>query len=125
MEEKKIDKRFYLLSSINILPCFILGDGFSLDSLALIGALGVLILNHTLLVKIVHSVTESANAENGYAQRVLGRILILMGLKVVLLFSLVALIYFYKKTLVAKLFLIIFFQLIIQVLSIKNNYQNS
>ena len=125
MEEKKIDKRFYLLSAINILPCLILGGGFSLDSLALIGALGVLILNHTLLVKIVQSVTESANAENGHAQRVLSRILILMGLKVVLLLSLVALIYFYKKTLVAKLFLIIFFQLIIQVLSIKNNYQNS
>ena len=125
MEEKKIDKRFYILSALNILPAVILGGGFTLDSLALVGALVVLILNHTLLVKIVQSVTQSASAEGDGAQRVLGRILILMGLKIVLLLGLVGLIYFYKKTLVAKLFLIIFFQLIIQVVSIKNNYQNS
>lgn len=125
MEEKKINKKFYLLSSLNILPALILGGGLTLDSLVLVGALVVLVLNHTLLVKIVQSVTDAASAEGKDAQRVLARVLILMGLKVVLLLGLVGLIYFYKKALVAKLFLIIFFQLIIQVVSIKNNYQNS
>lgn len=125
MEEKKINKKFYILSAINILPALILGGGMNMDSLVLIGALGVLVLNHTLLVKIVQSVTQAGNAEGKDAQRALGKVLILMGLKVLLLLGLVGLIYFYKKELVAKLFLIIFFQLIIQIVSIKNNYQNS
>lgn len=128
MEEKKvtkeIDKKFYLLSAVNIIPCAILGGGLTLDTAALIGALFVLVLNHTILVKIVKSVTQAARSE-GDAPPSLGRILILMGLKFTLLFSLIALIYFYKKELVTKLFMIIFFQLIIQVVSIKNNYQNS
>lgn len=121
--EKKINKKFYLLSSINIIPAVYLGGGLTLDSLALLGALLGLVLNHTILVKIVKSVTTAASGE-GSGQGV-GKILILMGLKFLMLFGIVALIYFYKKELITKLFLIIFFQLIIQVLSIKNNYQNS
>jgi hypothetical protein len=129
MEEKKlkklIDKKFYYLSSFNIIPCLILGNGLTLDALVLVGALIVLVLNHTVLVNIVKSVTEAATAEGKDASRSLGRILILMGLKFSLLFGLIALIYLYKKALITKLFAIIFFQLIIQVVSIKNNYQNS
>jgi hypothetical protein len=125
MEKKEIDKKFYLLSAINIIPAVILGGGLTWDSLILIGSLLVLILNHTVLVKIVKSVTIAATGEGGDASKQLGRILILMVLKGVLLFGLIALIYFYKKELITKLFAIIFFQLIIQVVSIKNNYQNS
>lgn len=125
MEEKKIDKRFYLLSAINLIPALILGGGLTTESLALVGALVVLVVNHTVLVKIVQSVTMAASGEGADALRQLGRVLILLFLKFALLFGLVALIYFYKKELVTKLFLIIFFQLIIQVVSIKNNYQKS
>ncbi len=121
--EKKINKKFYILSAINIIPVLILGGGLTIDSLALFGALVGLVLNHTILVKIVQSVTTAASGE-GSGQGV-GKILLLMGLKFLMLFGIVALIYFYKKELITKLFLIIFFQLIIQVLSIKNNYQNS
>lgn len=124
MEKKEIDKRFYLLSAFNIIPAVILGGGLTLDSLALIGSLIVLVLNHTVLVNIVKSVVASGQ-EGGDASRHLSRILILMLLKFVLLFGLIGIIYFYKKALITKLFLIIFFQLIIQVVSIKNNYQNS
>lgn len=124
MEEKKIDKKFYLLSAINIIPAMILGGGLTQESLILIGALIVLVINHTVLVKIVQSVTMASKAE-GDSSRHLSRILILMFLKFALLFGVVALIFLYKKELLTKLFLIIFFQLIIQVVSIKNNYQNS
>jgi hypothetical protein len=123
--EKKIDKRFYLLSAINIIPAIILGGGLTIDSLILIGALIILVINHTILVKIVQSVTNAASGQGDAGQSSVGRILMLLGLKFLMLFGLVAIIYFYKKGLVTKLFLIIFFQLIIQVLSIKNNYQNS
>lgn len=124
MEKKEIDKRFYVLSALNIIPAVILGGGLTYDSLALIGSLIVLVLNHTVLVNIVKSVVASGQ-DGGDAQRHLGRILVLMLLKFLLLFGLIAIIYFYKKELITKLFLIIFFQLIIQVVSIKNNYQNS
>lgn len=124
MEKKEIDKRFYLLSALNIIPAVILGGGLTMDSLVLIGSLIVLVLNHTVLVNIVKSVVASSQ-EGGDASRHLSRILVLMLLKFMLLFGLIGIIYFYKKALITKLFLIIFFQLIIQVVSIKNNYQNS
>lgn len=124
MEKKELDKKFYLYSAFNIIPCLILGGGFNVNSLILIGALVILVLNHTVLVNIVKSVV-AAGGDGVDAKRQTGRILVLMGLKFLLLFGLIALIYFYKKELITKLFLIIFFQLIIQVVSIKNNYQNS
>jgi hypothetical protein len=124
MEKKEIDKKFYLLSAINILPAVILGGGLTIDSLVLVLALIVLVLNHTVLINIVKSVV-AAGQEGGNASRHMSRILILMLLKFVLLFGLIGIIYFYKKALITKLFLIIFFQLIIQIVSIKNNYQNS
>lgn len=119
METKKIDKRFYLLSSFNIIPAIILGGGLTQDSLVLIVALAVLVLNHTILVKIVQSVVASQTG----APQSPARILILMGLKFLLLFTVVMLTYLYNKELITKLFMIIFFQLIIQLVSIKNNYQ--
>ncbi len=125
MEKKEIDKRFYFLSAVNLIPAIILGGGMTFDSLSLAGALLVLVINHTVLVSIVKSVTSSASEEGRGSSRQMTRILGLMFLKFCLLFGVVALIYFYKKELITKLFLIIFFQLIIQVVSIKNNYQNS
>lgn len=122
--EKKIDKRFYLLSAINIVPAVVLGGGLTIESLILVASLVVLVLNHTFLVKIVQQVTLAAS-ENSAERPSIGKLLMLMGLKFLMLFGLVALIYFYKKELLTKLFMIIFFQLIIQVVSIKNNYQNS
>lgn len=119
--EKKTNKRFYIFSALNLIPVLYLGGGLTQDSLILLGALVILVLNHTILVKIVQGVTMSAQGENSSV----GKLLLLMGLKFLMLFSLVALIYFYKKELITKLFLIIFFQLIIQLVSIKNNYQNS
>jgi hypothetical protein len=124
MEKTKIDKRFYLLSAFNIIPALILGGGLTIESLVLIGALVVLVINHTVLVKIVQSVILSSRGD-GDAGRHTVRILLLMFLKFAMLFGLVALIYLYKKELITKLFLIIFFQLIIQVVSIKNNYKIS
>jgi hypothetical protein len=128
MEQEKvksdIDKKFYLISAVNLVPCIILGGGLNSDSLVLMAALVVLVINHTVLVKIVKSVTMAASGE-GDASRSLGRILLLLGVKFLLLFTLISLIYVYKKELMTKLFMIIFFQLIIQVVSIKNNYQNS
>jgi len=120
--EKIIKNKFYLLSCLNLIPVVILGKGLTLDTLALFGSLVVLVVNHTILVKIVQTVTTAAS---GGSEQGVGKILGLMALKFLMLFSLVALIYFYNKDLVLKLFLIIFFQLIIQVISIKNNYQNS
>ena len=124
MEKKEIDKKFYLLSAINLIPCVILGGGLTIDSLILVGSLLILVLNHTVLVNIVKSVAI-ASGDSRDASKQSGRILLLMFLKFLLLFGLIGLIYFYKKELITKLFLIIFFQLIIQVVSIKNNYQNS
>lgn len=123
MEKKKIDKRFYLLSAINLIPVLILGGGLTINSLILAGALGILVINHTLLVKIVQAVTTpEPGATLGKS---MGKIFFPLILKFFMLFGLVALIYVYKTELLTKLFLIIFFQLIIQVVSIKNNYQNS
>jgi hypothetical protein len=122
--EKKIDKRFYLLSAINIVPALILGGGATMDSLILVFSLAVLVLNHTLLVKIVQNVLAAAS-DDSVSKPSVGKILMLLGLKFFMLFALIALIYFFKKELLTKLFMIIFFQLIIQVVSIKNNYQNS
>lgn len=124
MEKKEIDKKFYLLSAINLIPCVILGGGLTIDSLILVGSLLILVLNHTVLVNIVKSVAI-ASGDGRDASKQSGRILLLMFLKFLLLFGLIGIIYFYKKELITKLFLIIFFQLIIQVVSIKNNYQNS
>lgn len=123
--EKKIDKKFYYLSMVNIVPAILFGGGLTINSAILIASLVVLVINHTILVNLVRSVTMAASGSDSGSQRHLFRILSLMLLKFCLLFGMVGLFYFYKRELITKLFLLIVFQLIIQVLSIKNNYQNS
>lgn len=125
MEKKEIDKKFILLSLVNVVPAIIFGKGLTLDSLYFIAAIVVLIINHSILVKLVKSVTLSANEEYNTPEKQWYRILGLMMLKFCLLFGMVGLFYFFKKELIIKLFLLIFFQLIIQIVSIKNNYQKS
>jgi len=121
--EKKIDKRFYLLSAINLIPAAILGDGFTMNSLVLGVSLGVLVVNHTVLVKMVSTLTTSISGSSG-ASHLVKRLLFLMVLKFILLGASIGVVYFYNKHLIPKLMLLMIFQLIIQVVSIKNNYQN-
>lgn len=124
MEKKEIDKRFYLTSLLNLIPAFIFGGGLTLDTASLMGAVIILMINHTILVKLVKSLTQGA-VQDGDTGRQASKIIILMLLKFTLLFGMVAFFYFYKRHLITKLFFIIVLQLIIQVFSIKNNYQNS
>lgn len=121
--EKKIDKRFYLLSAINLIPAAILGDGFTMNTLVLAISLGVLVVNHTVLVKMVSTLTTSLSGSSG-ASHSIKRLLFLMVLKFTLLGASIGIVYFYNKDLIPKLMLLMIFQLIIQVVSIKNNYQN-
>ncbi|HXH74488.1 MAG TPA: hypothetical protein VNJ08_05960 [Bacteriovoracaceae bacterium] len=114
--EKKITKKFFLLSSLNLITALILGGGFNKNALALSCALVFFVLNHLVLVKIVNSVTSPKNAGSP------GKILFLFFIKMTLLGGAVGAIYFYDQALVAKVMILMIFQLIIQVLSIKNNY---
>lgn len=125
MEKKEIDKKFFLLSSVNIIPAAIFGGGLTLETLYFIIALIILVINHGILVKLVKSVTVSASEGYGGAEKQWYRILLLMFLKFCLLFGLIGTFYYFKKELIIKLFFLIFLQLIIQIVSIKNNYQNS
>jgi hypothetical protein len=95
--EKKIDKKFYILSAVNIIPALVLGGGLTWDSLILVGALVALVINHSLLVKIVQTVTTVVSDQNNAQQSSVSRILMLLGLKFLVLFGLIALIYLYKK----------------------------
>ncbi len=114
--EKKVTPKFFYLSAFNIIPAIILGGGLNGDSLALICALCVFVLNHLLLVKLVGTLTSrSANA--GPA-----KILMLFFAKMTLMGAVIGGIYFYNQDLVVKVMVLMIFQLIIQVLSIKNNY---
>jgi DMSO reductase anchor subunit len=121
--EKKIDKRFYILSAINLIPAAILGDGLTMNTLVLAISLGVLVINHTVLVKMVSTLTTSLSG-SASASRSTKRLLFLMVLKFTLLGASIGIVYFYNKDLIPKLMLLMIFQLIIQVVSIKNNYQN-
>ena len=121
--EKKIDKRFYILSAINLIPATILGDGFTMNTLVLSVALGVLVANHTVLVKMVSTLTTSMSATSD-AKQSTKRLLLLMVLKFTLLGASIGIVYFYNKDLIPKHMILMIFQLIIQVVSIKNNYQN-
>jgi hypothetical protein len=125
MEKKEVNSKFYILSLVNLIPVFIFGGGLTWDSLVLFGALIVLMLNHVILVKLVKSVTQAASGDTVNSKHYLTRVLLLMALKFSLLFGMLGLFYYFKRELITKLFLLIIFQLIIQVLSIKNNYQNS
>lgn len=120
--EKKISPKFFLLSSVNILAILIMTWGDWMDSLALFGALVVLVLNHATLVKMVNELTLSMTSEGADAKRAMKKGLFFMVFKMILLFALVIAVYFYNKDLTAKVMLLMIFQLIIQVVSIKNNY---
>ena len=125
MEKKEIDKKFILLSLVNLIPAAIFGGGLTIETLYFALALVVLIINHSILVRLVRSVTLSATDGYSGAEKQWYRILILMVLKFALLFGLVGSFYYFKRELIIKLFFLIFLQLIIQIVSIKNNYQNS
>ena len=120
--EKKVTKKFYLLSLINVVSATVLGQGVWLDVLALLGVLIVLVLNHHTLLKMVSELSKSMTAEGNDAKRALKRTLFFMMLKMLLLAGVVMIIYFYNKDLTPKVLLLMIFQLIIQVVSIKNNY---
>ena len=120
--EKKITKKFYLISSLNIVTALVLGKGFNLDSLALIVALLLLILNHTTMVKMISALTQSMTLTDKEAKRALRKALLLIVLKMTLLAVIVFGIYFYNVNLIPKVLILMIFQLIIQVVSIKNNY---
>lgn len=120
--EKKITPKFFLISSFNIIPIIIMTGGHVMDSLALVGVLIVLMLNHITLLKIVTGISASMTEEGANAKRALTKTLFLLFFKMVLLIAIVAAIYFYKQELTAKVLFLMIFQLIIQVVSIKNNY---
>lgn len=92
------------------------------DTLALLAVLVVLVLNHMTLLKIVSGISGAMTEEGGNAKRILYKTLFLMFFKMVLLIAVVAAIYFYKADLTPKVLFLMIFQLIIQVVSIKNNY---
>lgn len=118
--EKKVTKKFFLLSSLSAVLAVVLAKANLQDSLALLAVLVVLILNHATLLKMVAEVSKSMRGEEGKPSAT--KILLLMFLKLTLLASVVVVIYFYNKELTPKVLLLMIFQLIIQVVSIKNNY---
>lgn len=120
--EKKVSPKFFLISAFNIIPIIIMTGGDVKDTLALVAVLIILMLNHITLLKIVSGVSTSMTDEGANAKRALYKTLFLLFFKTVLLIAIVAAIYFYKSELTAKVLLLMIFQLIIQVVSIKNNY---
>ncbi len=120
--EKKVTKKFYLLSTINVVTSILLAKGNWPDALALIFVLGILVMNHTTLLKMVNEVSRSMAGTEGDSMRSVRKIFLLMGIKMTLLAVAVLMIYFYNKELTPKVLLLMIFQLIIQVVSIKNNY---
>ncbi len=120
--EKKITPKFFLVSLINVIPIIIMTGGDVKDSLALFAVLIVLMLNHITLLKIVSGIATSMTDEGANAKRALSKTLFLLFFKMLLLVAVVAAIYFYKVELTAKVLFLMIFQLIIQVVSIKNKY---
>lgn len=119
--EKKVTKKFYLLTAFNIIPAIILGWGNLYDTLVMIGVLIALALNHHILVKIISDLAKSMSGEP-QQDSPLVRILGLLFVKMMLLGAVLVLAYYYNPALVPKVMLLMIFQLIIQVVSIKNNY---
>lgn len=120
--EKKVNK-FYLLSAINLAPIAIMTGGFNRDFLILAAVLVILVVNHATLVRIVRTLTESMAGKPSNAGSPTVKLLLLFGLKFLLLALAIALVYYFNKNLIPKTLLLMIFQLIIQVVSIKNNYQ--
>jgi hypothetical protein len=120
--EKKVTKKFYLLSLVNVLAIIVMTGGALTDTLALFAVLVVLVLNHTTLLKMVSELSKSMTSEGESSKQSLKKILFLMFIKMTLLGGVVLMTYFYNKELTPKVLLLMIFQLIIQVVSIKNNY---
>lgn len=120
--EKKITKKFYLISAFNIIPAVILGWGNITDTLVLILMLGALIFNHSALVNMVIELTRAMTLEGAAAKKAQKRMVFFLLLKMIVLTGMLGLAYFYNPALLPKVMLLMIFQLIIQVISIKNNY---
>jgi hypothetical protein len=120
--EKKVTKKFYQLSALNLLTVLLLGWGVVMDTVVLTVILVALVMNHTILVRIIAGMAKSMTAEGDAAKGTLPRVLGLMFLKLLLIGSILGLAYFYNQTMLPKVMLLMIFQLIIQVVSIKNNY---
>lgn len=125
MEKKAINKKFYIYSSFNILPALVLGGGFTKDSLFLIFALIALVLNHVALVKTIVQLTTTMTTSADSSKRALKKFVFFMAAKFLTLGALVGVFYYYDKALLPKVILMMIFQLIIQVISIKNNHLKS
>ena len=120
--EKKVTKKFYSLSAFNLITALILGWGQVMDTLVLMVILVALVMNHTILVKIIGELASSMTSEGDAAKHSLKRVLLLMFGKMMLLVTILALAYLYNQSLVPKVMILMIFQLIIQVVSIKNKY---
>jgi len=119
--EKKVTKKFYYISAVNLVTVVLLGQGHLMDTLVLFVILAALILNHTFLVKVIRELSISMQGGDD-AQQSTKRLMGYMLLKFVILGGILGLAYFYNQALVAKVMILMIFQLIIQVVSIKNNY---
>ena len=95
-----------------------------MDSLLLIGILLVLIVNHFTLVRMVATLNESMSGKAG-ASNPLTTVFGLFFLKFAVLGAAIAAVYYFNKNLIPKVIVMMIFQLIIQVLSIKNSNKNS
>lgn len=122
MEKKIVTKKFYLLSSLNVITALILSNLAIRDAFILMAVLVILMANHTFLVKMVNELTLTMNSSSPDSAGALRRTFLWVTLKMTLMAVAVALVYFFNKDLIAKALLLMIFQLIIQVVSIKNNY---
>ena len=120
--EKKVTKKFYLLSLLNLVTVALLGQGHFQDTGVLAIILLALMVNHTILVRIISTLSASLTNTNDAAKSQLPKLLGLMFLKMMILGGILVLVYFYKPALVLKVIILMIFQLIIHVVSIKNNY---
>lgn len=120
--EKKVTKKFYLISAFNLFPIVILAWPNVMDMLVLAGILVALVINHSVLVKIISQLSLSMTSEGDASKSAQKKMVALLFIKMTLLGGVLALGYFYNPALLPKVMLIMIFQLIIQVVSIKNNY---
>ena len=120
--EKKVTKKFYQLSALNLITVLVLGWGVVMDTVVLAVILVTLVMNHTILVKIISEMAKSMSSEGDAAKGSLNRVLGLMFFKMMLIGTVLILAYFYNQAMVPKVMVLMIFQLIIQVVSIKNNY---
>ncbi len=120
--EKKVTKTFYLLSSLNILTAIIMGWGSAREIIILFVVLIALVINHSVLVRVVVEFTTAMTSEGAAAKKAQKRMVLFLLLKMTLLGGVLCLAYFYSRDSLPKVMLMMIFQLIIQVLSIKNNY---